>query len=119
MREGYVTPDADIARTLALENPRAFFLAPTGECFHNVTVTGGKPRAEGPLAIKRELRDTQQKLDALGAQLSEAETQVATLSRTLTEKTRLIEAKNEERRIAERESANQGAALRQMESEAK
>jgi chromosome segregation protein len=119
LREGYVTPDADIARTLALENPRAFFLAPTGECFHNVTVTGGKPRAEGPLAIKRELRDTQQKLDALGAQLAEAETQVATLSRTLTEKTRLLEARNEERRTAERESANQGAALRQMESEAK
>ncbi len=65
LREGYVTPDAGIARSLALENPHAFFLAPSGECFHNVTVTGGKPRAEGPLALKRELRETQQKLDAL------------------------------------------------------
>ena len=119
LREGYVTPDAGIARSLALENPRAFFLAPSGECFHNVTVTGGKPRAEGPLAIKRELRDTQQKLDALGIQLAQAETHVAALSRTLAEKTRLLEAKNEDRRTAERDSANQGAALRQMESEAK
>ncbi len=50
LREGYVTPDAEVARSLALENPDAFFLAPSGECFHNVTVTSGKPRAEGPLA---------------------------------------------------------------------
>jgi chromosome segregation protein len=119
LREGYVAPDAGTARSLALENPRAFFLAPSGECFHNVTVTGGKPRAEGPLAIKRELRDTQQKLDALDVQLAQAETHAAALGRTLAEKTRLLEAKSEDRRAAERDSANQGAALRQMESEAK
>ena len=65
------------------------------------------------------MRDTQQKLDALGVQLAQAETHVAALSRTLAEKTRLLEAKNEDRRTAERDSANQGAALRQMESEAK
>jgi chromosome segregation protein len=119
LREGYVTSDAETARSLALENPRAFFLAPSGECFHNVTVTGGKPRAEGPLALKRELRETQQKLDLLDAELAQAETRAAALSRALTEKTRLLEAKSEDRRNAERESANQGAALRQMESEAK
>ena len=119
LREGYVAPDTGTARSLALENPRAFFLAPSGECFHNVTVTGGKPRAEGPLAIKRELRETQQKLDALTVELGQAETHAATLGRTLAEKTRLLEAKSEDRRTAERDSANQGAALRQMESEAK
>ena len=45
------------ARELALGNPDAFFLSESGECFHNVTVTGGKQRAEGPLSMKRELRD--------------------------------------------------------------
>lgn len=119
LREGYVTPDADTARSLALENPQAFFLAPSGECFHNVTVTGGKPRAEGPLALKRELRETQQKLDAIHAELAQAETHAAALSRSLAEKSRLLEAKSEDRRAAERDSANHGAALRQMESEAK
>ena len=59
LRDGFVTPDAEQAKSLALENPNAFFLAPSGECFHNVTVTGGKPRAEGPLALKGELRETQ------------------------------------------------------------
>jgi chromosome segregation protein len=117
LREGYVAPDSDTARTLALENPSAFFLSPSGECFHNVTVTGGKPGAEGPLALKRELRDTQQKLAHVEQELSHAETRVATLAKTLADLTRTLDTKSEERRVAERESANQSAALRQMEME--
>jgi chromosome segregation protein len=118
LRDGYVTPDSETARSLALENPNAFFLAPSGECFHNVTVTGGKPRAEGPLALKRELRETQQKLETVERDLSQAELSAATLSKALTELNRQLDVKTEERRNAERESANQSAALRQMDSEA-
>ena len=117
LREGYVTPDSETARTLALENPHAFFLAPSGECFHNVTVTGGKPRAEGPLALKRELREIQQKLEAVENELGRSEITVAELGRNLAELTRQLDIKSEERRNAERESANHSAALRQMESE--
>ena len=117
LRDGYVTEDAETARTLALENPDAFFLAPTGECFHNVTVTGGKPRAEGPLALKRELRDAQTKLAAVEEQLAAAEMQAATLARSLAELTRQIDSRTEQRRDAERESAHESAALRQMDGE--
>ncbi|MBT9329854.1 chromosome segregation protein SMC [Paracidobacterium acidisoli] len=118
LRDGYVTPDSDTARGLALENPNAFFLAPSGECFHNVTVTGGKPSTEGPLALKRELRETQSKLDHVEKELGQAEMTAASLSRTLAELTRSLDGKSEERRNAERESATQSAALRQMDSEA-
>ncbi|MGB7190768.1 MAG: AAA family ATPase, partial [Acidobacteriaceae bacterium] len=117
LRDGYVTEDSGTARTLALENPEAFFLAPTGECFHNVTVTGGKPRAEGPLALKRELRETQKKLDSVERELGQAEIAAATLAKDLASLTRLLDGKSEELRAAERESANQSAALRQMDSE--
>ncbi len=117
LREGYVAPDSEVARSLALENPSAFFLAPSGECFHNVTVTGGKPGAEGPLALKRELRETQKKLAHIERELSEAETRTATLAKTVADLTKTLDAKSEERRQAERESANQSAALRQMEME--
>ncbi len=65
LRDGYIVPDPDFARELALENPDAFFLSQSGECFHNVTVTGGKQRAEGPLSMKRELRDVLRMLDEL------------------------------------------------------
>ena len=52
-----------IGRELALENPDAFFLSQSGECFHNVTVTGGKQRSEGPLSMKRELREVLRQLE--------------------------------------------------------
>ncbi len=117
LRDGFVTPDAELAKSLALENPNEFFLAPTGECFHNVTVTGGKPSAEGPLALKGELRETQKKLDLVEAELGQAETTAATLARLLNELATQIEHISEERRNAERESANQSAALRQMDAE--
>jgi chromosome segregation protein len=117
LRDGFVTPDADLAKSLALENPNAFFLAPSGECFHNVTVTGGKPSVEGPLALKGELRETQKRLDLVQAELGQAETTAASLARLLSELAGQFEAISEERRNAERESANQSAALRQMDAE--
>ena len=117
LREGYVAPDSETARGLALENPSAFFLAPSGECFHNVTVTGGKPGSQGPLALKRELRKTLEKLTQIERELGEAEMRTATLTKTLSELSKTLDVKSEERRNAERESANQSAALRQMEME--
>jgi len=118
LRDGFVTPDTVQAKSLALENPNAFFLAPSGECFHNVTVTGGKPSIEGPLALKRELRETEVRLERAQAEVAQAEMEAAALAHELAELARRLDAAGEERRNADRESANQGAALRQMEAEA-
>ncbi|HEY0307424.1 MAG TPA: chromosome segregation protein SMC [Acidobacteriaceae bacterium] len=118
LREGFVAPNAQIARTLALENPQAFFLSPSGETFHNVTVTGGRIRSEGPLALKRELREIQAKLEELEAELSRTDLQAMALTRHVAELTATLDIKSNERRDAERESANSGAALRAMEAEA-
>ncbi len=114
LREGFVTPDTDTARSLAMLNPQAFFLAPSGETFHNVTVTGGKPRTQGPLALKRELAEVQTKVNGIEAELSKNETATAVLTRELAELTATLDTRNHERRDTERESA----ALRQMEAEA-
>src|SRR5271166_2783851 len=62
---GYIVPDQNAGRELALENPDAFFLSQSGECFHNVTVTGGKQRSQGPLSMKRELREVLQQMSEL------------------------------------------------------
>jgi len=118
LREGFLAPDTETARTLALDNPEAFFLAPSGETFHNVTVTGGRTRSEGPLALKRELREIQTKLEAVQTELSHTELSVAALAKQITEAQQAMEGKSNARRDAEREAANSGAALRQMESEA-
>ncbi len=118
LREGFVAPDSDTARTLALSNPQAFFLSPSGETFHNVTVTGGRPRTQGPLALKRELAEVQTKIEAVERELGSCETATQALTREIAELTSTLDSRNHERRDAERESANSGAALRQMESEA-
>ncbi len=118
LQRGYIAPDAATARTLAGEHPYAYFLSPNGETFHNVTVSGGKARSEGPLALKRELREAQARLEGLQAELSSTEIGVAALARSIGEMQHAVESKSQERREAEREAANSGAALRQIESEA-
>ncbi|HEV2213981.1 MAG TPA: chromosome segregation protein SMC, partial [Terracidiphilus sp.] len=115
---GYLVEDTMLAQRLAAEHMHAYFLTPGGECFHNATVTGGKPATEGPLALKRELRETEKKLAAFESELAHAETQAASLARTLQELTTQLEARSEDRRTAERDAADQGAALKQMEAEA-
>jgi chromosome segregation protein len=117
LRDGYIAPDAATARRLASEHPRGFFLSPNGEAFHNATVTGGRVRAQGPLSLKRELNEVQQRLDAVTAALGESEMAAASLEHELRTLTAALDGKTLEMREAERESANSGAALKQMESE--
>jgi chromosome segregation protein len=117
LRDGYVTPDAGMARNLALENPHAFFLSPTGECFHNVTVTGGRPRAEGPLALKRELREAQVRLESLASEVAQLEMTAATLKAEIGDLTARVEVLQTERRQAEKAHATSNAGLQRVEAE--
>jgi len=117
LRHGYLVESAVEAQRLALRYTYAYFLAPEGECFHAATVTGGKPASEGPLALKRELRETESRLSKLESELAQAEEAAEALTRTIEELTAQLEARGEERRGAESEVANLGAALKQMEAE--
>ncbi|HJX00910.1 MAG TPA: chromosome segregation protein SMC [Terriglobales bacterium] len=117
LRDGYITPDSRVALELALENPDAFFLSPSGETFHNVTVTGGKQRTEGPLSLKRELRDIDRVVQGLEEALRREELRVQTLGREVTELAALLDRLQDERREAEKNAHSSGVALKQMESE--
>ena len=64
LRHGYLVEDPQ-AQRLASRYRACLFSNPEGECFHNATVTGGKPASEGPLALKRELRETEGRLAKL------------------------------------------------------
>jgi chromosome segregation protein len=117
LRDGYIVPGSDTARGLALENPDAFFLSQSGECFHNVTVTGGKQRAEGPLSMKRELREVLRQLEDLERALRDEEMRVLTLGREIKEFTSLLERLESEKRNAEHQSMTSGHMLQQLDSE--
>ena len=114
---GYIVPDPAVARELALSSPDAFFLSQTGECFHNVTVTGGKQRSEGPLSMKRELRDVLRLLEELERALREKEILALTLGREIKEHTALLDRLEEEKREAEKQAMTSGHLLKQLESE--
>jgi chromosome segregation protein len=117
LRDGYIVPDPAFARELALENPDAFFLSQSGECFHNVTVTGGKQRAEGPLSMKRELRDVLRQLGELEQGLRHEEMRVLTLGREIKDLTSLLDRLEGEKREAEKQAMTSGHLLQQLESE--
>ena len=114
---GYIVPDPAAARELALSSPDAFFLSQTGECFHNVTVTGGKQRSEGPLSMKRELRDVLRLVEELERALREKEMLALTLTREIKEHTSLLDRLEEEKREAEKQAMTSGHLLQQLESE--
>ncbi len=118
LRHGYLVDGAETAQRLALRYGYAYFLTPEGECFHNATVTGGKPASEGPLALKRDLRETETKLERVQQNLAAAEAEAAALTRDIEDLTAQLEARSAERRRAETEAANLSASLKQMEGEA-
>jgi chromosome segregation protein len=117
LRDGYLAPDPATARSLAQQYPQSFFLSPTGESFQGLTVTGGRPSAQGPLALKRELSEVQAKVTAAQDELAKTDKNTADLQHQIADLNHEIENRGHERRDAEREAANSGAALRQMESE--
>ena len=114
---GYIVPDPAVARELALSSPDAFFLSQTGECFHNVTVTGGKQRSEGPLSMKRELRDVLRLLEELERALREKEMLALTLGREIKETASLLDRLEDEKREAEKQAMTSGHLLRQLDGE--
>jgi len=117
LRDGYLVPTSGLGRELALENPDAFFLSQSGECFHNVTVTGGKQRAEGPLSMKRELREVLRTLEELQGALRDGEVRVLTLGREIKETTLLLDRLEEEKREAEKQAMTSGHLLQQLDAE--
>jgi chromosome segregation protein len=117
LREGYIVPDAATARKLAAAQPEGYFLTPTGETFHGLSVTAGRTSAGGPLALKRELKEVESKLADLAAELATTDKRTTELQHELAAQNGEIETRNAERRDAEREAANSGATLRQMEAE--
>jgi chromosome segregation protein len=117
LRDGYIVPEPAAARELALSNPDAFFLSQSGECFHNVTVTGGKQRAEGPLSMKRELRDVIRLLGDLEAALRHDELRALGLGREINSLISRLDRLEVEKREAEKQVMTSGHMLQQLDSE--
>ena len=78
LRAAYIVETAEVAETMAGDNPQGYFLTPDGTCYHGRMVAGGRKGDAGPLALKRELR--QHETEAARLELI-AQEQQAELSR--------------------------------------
>lgn len=116
LRNGYIVDNAREARHLAAEFPAAFFLTPQGECFHNLTVTGGTPAREGPLSMRRERQIIEVRLAAIDRELTQAEADGARLATTIGQLSDGLRGLSLARQHVETDLANLAAALKQMGS---
>jgi len=117
LREGYIADGVAAARELALQNPKAFFLAPSGECFHNVTVTGGRQRSGGPLSMKRELRELLRQSREIERALADGEAAVQKLEREIRELSALDDRLQEEKRETDKQLLTSEHALEQLDAD--
>lgn len=115
LKNGYIVDSSEEARHLAAEFPDAFFLTSEGECFHNVTVTGGSPAREGPLALKRERKITEMRLASIEHELNQAEADGIAQTATIEQISEELRARNLTRQEVETNLANQRATLKQVE----
>jgi chromosome segregation protein len=53
----YLAEDSAQARSLADANPDQYFLLPDGQSYHGRMLTGGRKKSNGPLVLKREMRE--------------------------------------------------------------
>lgn len=69
----YIAADRSLAQDLAVKYPHCWFLTPDGVSYHGLAVSGGKKTGAGPLALKRELRETVKLQDAKERELTAME----------------------------------------------
>lgn len=65
LAQAYVVENAETAERLAGEHPTDHFLTPRGEHYHHRLVSGGKGPSAGPLALRRDFRELDRRLNEL------------------------------------------------------
>jgi chromosome segregation protein len=66
----YLAGSTEQAREMAARYPDLYFLLDDGRCYQGATLTGGRKKASGPLALKREVREVTAALSQKERELS-------------------------------------------------
>jgi chromosome segregation protein len=106
LSQSYIARDRAAAQRLAVEYPASYFLLPDGVCYHGWAVSGGKKSSSGPLALKRELREStaqvqtrEKQLTAMTARIAELEHDIQQLEQEL-ERLRGLQQTQEKEAVA-------------------
>ncbi len=79
----YVVNDRTLARDLAAQFPHCWFLTGEGVNYHGRAVSGGKKTGAGPLALKRELRETSRLEETRRTELEASQLRLTELERAI------------------------------------
>ncbi|MGI8745041.1 MAG: chromosome segregation protein SMC [Bryobacteraceae bacterium] len=79
----YLATDRAAAQRLAIQHPDAYFLLPDGVSYHGYAVSGGKKKGSGPLALKRELRELTDQVQAKQSAVAETTLLLENLDREI------------------------------------
>jgi chromosome segregation protein len=79
----FLAEDPASAQRLSLQYPDLYFLLPDGVCYHGYAVSGGKKTSAGPLALKRELRESTAALNTKESERVRTQDQVQSLERDI------------------------------------
>ncbi len=81
----FIADDESQARDLARQHSDFYFLLPDGRCYHGPTLSGGRKKASGPLALKREMRELASAFKESDRALTERTTTLDALQRKVAE----------------------------------
>jgi len=101
LRYGYLT-ESNSAEKLAREYPQYAFVTPEGTCYQGRMVSGGRPDEAGPLGIKRELRGASAELLHLEQKSIELQSTLESIAAEIRSTEESLEALTAELRDAER-----------------
>jgi chromosome segregation protein len=113
----FVATDRTAAQRLALEYPELYFLLPDGVCYHGHAVSGGKKTSSGPLALKRELRETKTLVQAREKVLGETAARIEGLEREIARLEQEIERLRGAQQTQERETLALDHEMRKVAEE--
>lgn len=121
LRDCYLAVDRSAAQRFAVRYPGKYFLLPDGISYHGHAVSGGKKKGNGPLALKRELRELASQVQAKQAVVSETSRSIENLEREIAELTEELETLRGMQQSQERESLaldHEGRKLREEQTRA-
>jgi chromosome segregation protein len=117
LRDAFLAGDTAQAQRLAASHPRAYFLTPNGECFHNFTVSGGTGTSSGPLSLKRELRELTRREASQQTEIEQRGIRLELLSRQLAETGAEMESVRSRRHELDKRLVASSQSVRQLDHE--
>jgi chromosome segregation protein len=113
----FLAADRASAQRLAMQYPDLYFLLPDGICYHGHAVSGGRKTGQGPLGLKRELREVSSLAAAKQRQVEQTSRELAALEEQIARLAAELEALRASQQSEEKEAVALEHEMRKLTEE--